>query len=139
MTTTFFKDIADAIKNKVNTAESVEVVYGYEKSTFAGFPAVVIVPTSNDSDYGSTESDKITYVFKVKAYYIIKDETEMEEADTAMYEVMDELSNIFRERDVLGDACDWVEPVPGEWDFEERGEAVYRTATLTLRCKKYVG
>ena len=135
-----FKQIRAAIKKVIDdNADTVQETWNYERSTFGGYPAVIIVPSDNEADYGSTSKDRIVFVFQLKAYYIIPKEGEHAAAEAALEEVVDELLTLFRDKDVLGTACDWVEPAPSVWMYESRGEAVYRVAEITLRCVKYVG
>lgn len=133
-----FKDIRAAIVAKLATLTKVQVSYGYIPSTFSGFPAVVVRPTDNESDYGDSSVDKMKFVFKARAYYLMQEEDEESGAETALEEVIDEILTTFKERNVLGSACDWVEPIPSIWEYEVRGEAVYRVAEITLKCVKYL-
>ncbi len=133
-----FRTIRAAIVAEVGDLEKVQKSYGYEPSTIEGIPAVVVSPSDNEADYGSTDKDRIVFIFKLRAYYTIAKETESEAAETALEEVVDEILTAFRQRDILGSACDWVEPAPSVWEYETRGEAVYRVAEITLRCVKYV-
>jgi hypothetical protein len=136
---TIFKDIRAAIKKLIDeNSETVQAVYNYDRSTFEGFPAVIISPSENQSDYESNQHDKVTFVFKVRAFYPIPKESEHAAAETALEGVVDELLGLFRDHDCLGSACDWVEPTPSAWYYEERSEAVYRVAELTIKCRKYV-
>jgi len=135
---TNFKDIRAAIVAKLDELTKVQKTYGYDPSTIEGIPAVIVSPSDNEADYGSTSNDRIVFVFKLRAYYTIEKESEEDEAETALEEVVDEILTAFKERNVLGSACDWVEPAPSIWEYESRGEAVYRVAELTLRCVKYV-
>lgn len=135
---TDFKTIKTAIVAKVATLENVQESYGYDKSTLEGYPAAIISPSDNEADYGSSTKDRIVFVFKIRLYYLFKEEGEAEEAETALETVVDEVLSAFRERNVLGSACDWVEPTPSIWEYEVRGEAVYRVAEITLNCIKYV-
>jgi len=135
---TNFKDIRAAIVAKVDELAKVQKTYGYDPSTIEGIPAVVVSPSDNEADYGSTSQDRLVFVFKLRAYYTIAKETEAETAETALEEVVDEILTEFKERNVLGSVCDWVEPAPSVWEYETRGEAVYRVAEVTLRCVKYV-
>jgi len=135
---TNFKDIRAAIVAKVDALTKVQKTYGYDPSTIEGIPAVVVSPSDNEADYGSTSQDRLVFVFKLRAYYTISKETEAEAAETALEEVVDEILTDFKERNVLGSVCDWVEPAPSVWEYETRGEAVYRVAEVTLRCVKYV-
>jgi hypothetical protein len=135
MAETPFKDIRAGIKAIVEQSTSIQAVYAYEASTFSGFPAAVIAPSENAADYNSTQKDKLTFIFKVRVYYPIENESSHEDAETNLEAVFDELLYAFRARGTLT-ACDWLEPVPGAWYYEERGEGVYRVAEMTLRCIK---
>ena len=134
---TNFKDIKQAIVSKVAELDTVQVSYGYDRSTFEGMPAVVVSPSDNQADYGSTQKDRLVFVFKLRAYYLFTEEAGTEDAENALTDVLDEILTKFKERNVLGIACDWVEPAPSVWEYEVRGEAVYRVAEITLRCVKY--
>ena len=138
---TNFKSIRAAIKAKIIASvdkAQTDCVYGYDKMTLEGMPAIVIVPSDNEADYGSTSKDRLVFVFKVRAYYERTEEDEQGNAETALEEVVDQMLTVFRERDVLGSVCDWVEPIPSVWYYEERKETSYRVAEITLRCIKYV-
>ena len=135
-----FKDIRAAIKAKIIASidkAQTDCVYGYDKMTLEGMPAIVIVPSDNEADYGSTSNDRIVFAFKVRVYYERTKEDEQGNAEVAIEEVVDQILDTFRERDVLGDVCDWLEPAPSVWGYEERGETLYRMAEITLRCIKY--
>lgn len=135
---TTFKDIRAAIKAKLDESKLIQKVYNYERSTFEGVPAVIVAPTDNEADFGSQSKDRLVFVFKIRAYYPIPDEGEHSDAETALEEVVDELLTTFRVRDILGGACDWVMPTPSIWQYEERGDGVYRMAEVTLRCVKFL-
>jgi len=136
---TDFKTIRAAIKDLIDDdAKTVQVAYAYEASSFSGDPAVVVAPSDNEADYGTTATDRVVFVFKVRAYYLIPDGASHEAAETALEAVVDELLTLFRTRDCLGSACDWVMPAPSSWAYEYRGEALYRMAEITLKCIKYV-
>jgi len=136
---TDFKDIREAIRLKLEESTKIQVAYNYERSTFEGFPAVIVAPTENEADYGSQSNDRLVFVFKLRAYYPIPSEGEHQDAEAALEEVVDEILTMFRARNSLGGSCDWVQPAPSVWQYEERGEGVYRMAEVTLRCTKYVG
>lgn len=132
-----FQTIRTAIIDKINTLEKIQVAYRTDQATFSGFPASVVSPSENESDWSSNSDDKRIYVFKIRTYYPIKNEADYDEAETALEDAMDEMITAFSQRGVLGAACDWVEPVPSVWQFEQRGEGIYRMAEITLRCVKY--
>jgi hypothetical protein len=132
------KEIRQAIIDEItNNAQTIQAVYR-TKSTFAGFPAVVVLPSDSDSDFGTTQDDRYTFVFRVKIYYPITAESEQDTVEEALEDALDELIGIFKVRNVLAGACDWVMPVPFTWGEETVGEGVYRTASITLKCVKYI-
>jgi len=134
-----FKNIRAAIKKAIDdNATTVQKTYTYERSTFEGFPAVIITPSADQSDYHDNQKDRSVFVFKIRAYYPISNEASHEAAESALETVIDELITIFFRRDCLGSACDWLEPILGTWYYEERGEGIYRVAELTLHCIKYI-
>jgi hypothetical protein len=133
-----FSTIRTAIIDKINNDLSkIQVAYRTDRSTFDGFPAAVVTPSENEADYSSTADDKRVYAFKIRVYYPIKDESEQDAADLALEEALDELLDAFSTRSALGSACEWVAPIPSVWQYEERGEGVYRMAELTLKCTTY--
>ncbi len=133
-----FSTIRTAIIDKLNSDEvtKIQVAYRSDRSTLEGFPAAVVSPSENEADYASTSDDKLTYGFKIRVYYPIKDDNQ-ESADIALEEALDELLSVFGKHDALGDACMWIFPVPSVWQYEERGEGIHRMAELTLRCVTY--
>ena len=133
------KNIRNAIKTILEGLNIFEAVYGSEVSEYAGYPVAVISPSENDSDYSSTDADKVVFSFKVRIVYLIQDATKQSAVDDKMYDISADLMEAFKTRDVLGSLCDWVQPVPSVWGTEDRGESVLRTREFTLKCTKYVG
>lgn len=133
-----FSTIRTAIIDKINNdLTKIEVAYRTDRSSFSGFPAAVVSPSENEADYSSTADDKRVYAFKIRVYYPIKDESEQDSAEIALEEALDEMLDAFKERNALGSACEWLEPVPSVWQYEERGDGTYRMAELNLRCVVY--
>jgi hypothetical protein len=130
-----FSTIRTAIIDKINNdLTKIQVAYRTDRSTLDGFPAAVVSPSENEADYHSTASDRLTYGFKIRVYYPIKDESNQEAAELALEEALDEMLDAFMTRGALGSACDWIFPVPSVWQYEERADGTYRMAELTLRC-----
>lgn len=133
------KNIKNAIKNVLTGLNVFNKVYDSDVSIYEdGYPVAVVYPSENDSDYGSTEADKITFVFKVKLVSLMRTGTDQQMIDDLMYDLGDSVINAFKSRGVLGNTCDWVQPVPSIWGTEDRGDAIHRTREFTIRCKKYV-
>lgn len=112
-------------------------VYAFPKSTLSAYPAVVIMPSENISDYGDTEVNKLNLAFNLIVYYPMQTEGDQEDAELAVGEAVGELLRIFSGRNELT-GCDWVQPAPSVWADVTVGEANFRTAMITLRCIKYV-
>lgn len=132
------KNIRDAIVTVLQGLGIFENVYSSDVSEYGGYPTAVVTPSENDSDYGSTESDKVTFIFKVRIVYLIQDKTQQTAVDNIMYDLSDSVLKAFKTRGVLGSVCDWVQPVPSIWGTEDRGESVNRTREFTIKCKKFV-
>jgi hypothetical protein len=130
-------NIRDEIAAKI-TANSTLFgsVYAYPRTTLDGFPSVFVMPSENLADYGSTAENRFTFVFTLHVYYPITKESEQEQSERAVGRAVGELLRIFSQRGIL-DSCLWVQPIPTVWGDETLGEAVYRTALVTLRCVTY--
>lgn len=135
---TDFKDIRAAIVAKINTMSTPAICYGYDKSIFDKIPAVIVIPSGSEGDYSDTDRDKVTFVFRVRAYYDITSEDNYDEAEAALEGVVDEMLTEFREKNALGTACDWVIPAPSAWEYEVRDDKVYRVAEMTIKCVKHI-
>jgi hypothetical protein len=133
-----FSNIRQAIIGILDDAENIQKAYSTPRSLLDGYPAAVVEPSENQADWGSTSTDRRVYVFRVTVYYPMKDQDSEEASELALEKALDEIVDTFSKRNILGSAADWVEPVPGAWAYEERGETMYRIGTVTLRCITYV-
>lgn len=133
------KNIRNSIKNVLENLNIFNKVYASEVSDYEeGYPVAIVLPSENDSDYGSTDADRVTFVFKIRIVSLIRNGSEQQIVDDLMYDLSDAVLNAFKTRGVLGNVCDWVQPVPSVWGHEDRGDSVHRTREFTIRCKKYV-
>lgn len=112
-------------------------MYSHPKSTLDGYPAVIVMPSENEADYSSTSQDKLTFGFKLHVLYPVTEEADHAQVETAIGECVGDLLRLFSAKNALT-TVDWVNPVPSMWSELEVGEAVYRTAEVTLRCVKHV-
>lgn len=116
----------------------IEVAYRTDRSEVDGYPCALVFPSEHEADYHQTGSgnNKETYIFTIRILYPFVDGQEA--ADIALEEATDEIIAAFRERDVLGSAADWVEPVPGRWGYQQRGDGTMRIAELNIKAVKYI-
>lgn len=112
-------------------------VYAHPKATLEGFPSVIVMPSENDADYGSTNSRQLEFSFHLNIYYPTNKESEYSKTELAVGEAVGELLRIFLVQHPLT-TCDWVTPIPSIWGETTVGEATYRTAQVVLRCVKHV-
>ena len=94
------KNIRDAIVTVLQGLGIFENVYSSDVSEYGGYPTAVVTPSENDSDYGSTESDKVTFIFKVRIVYLIQDKTQQTAVDNIMYDLSDSVLKAFKTRGV---------------------------------------
>lgn len=133
-----WKEIREAIKKAIDdNAQTIQASYNYERSTFEGLPAAVIVPSDSQADYGSTANNKFIITFKIKIYNQIPKEGEQQEIEELMDNSIDEMITIFSNKDILNLPTGWVMPIPSAWVFEERDEGVYRVAEFMVRFISY--
>lgn len=136
------KDIVNTIRAEIAAkieadSELFSAVYPWPKATLEGFPAVIVMPSENEADYGSTESRQLTFTFNLNVYYPTTKEDEYEKTELAIGECVGELLRIFLVKHPL-ESCDWVTPIPSIWGETTVGEATFRTAQVILRCVKHV-
>lgn len=133
--------IRQAIIDLINSEsiEKIQAAYRTEASSISGYPAALVFPAEHTADYHDTAPgrNKETYIFTIRILYPFAAEGQ-EEADIALEEAVDELIGAFRDRSALGAAADWVEPVPGRWGYQQRGDGTMRVAELNIRAVKYI-
>lgn len=136
-----YQAIRTALIGLINSdaIEKIEVAYRTDVSKIDGYPCAIVFPSEHEADYHQTGAgnNKETYVFTIRILYPFSTEGQ-EEADLALEEALDEMIGALRDRNVLGSAADWVEPVPGRWGYQDRGDGTMRIAELGVRCVKYV-
>lgn len=133
-----FKDIRAKIKEVLEAnADKLSHIYMADRSTFEGYPAAIITPSEESADYGDSSMTQYDIGFTVRVHKNIPTDGQ-EAADLELEEVVDQLLDIFRDKDVLSPACDWVTPVPAAWGYQDRENGPVRTAEIRLRCRKYI-
>lgn len=78
-----WKNIIDKIEDKLKTIDKIQEVHKYPVHEFDGYPAAIIAPEGQESDFETTASNQRTYVAEIK----ILQETKHATVDGA-YEIM---------------------------------------------------
>jgi hypothetical protein len=137
---TIFSTIRTAIVEKIKSdvpQVADKNVYRTDRAKFAGYPAIIVTPSDNDSDYGDTSMKQLNIVFNVRAHQQIQKGGE-DKADIVLEEVVDQILTVFNDSSALGVACEWVFPAGSVWGYQDRPDGQVRTAEIKLRCRKYI-
>jgi hypothetical protein len=68
-------DIRAEIAAKIQSESTLfQSVYAEPRATLDGFPSVVVVPSENEADWGSTADDRLTFAFHLNVYYPVENE-----------------------------------------------------------------
>lgn len=123
------------------SAPLVAEVFAYPTSAENEYPAVCIIGSENESDFGNgspTNDNLISCVFTIRTLFTISDETNnaQQTAEARIDAVLDQLIDLLSNPDVLSPACDFVEPLSASWGYQDRGNGLVRMADIKLRCKK---
>lgn len=119
-------------KLKEPTVTKIAEAHRTDLSSFSNYPAAVVVPTDKQSDYHSTQQDRKVYAYTVVIYYPFT--FGQDDADIELEKAVDQLESIFSDRNVLGSACLWVEPVVSRWGYVKTSKNEHRVAELVLKC-----
>lgn len=117
--------------------DKIKAAYRTDRSKLGAVPAAIVFPSEHEADYFQTGGgNKETYIFTIRVLYPFTEG--QEDADLALEEALDQIIDGLRTRDVLDLGTSWVEPVPGKWGYQTRGEGNYRVAELNVRVIVYV-
>ena len=134
------KEIRAAIISVINNdpAKKVQVAYRTNRSEVEGYPAAIVFPSEVQADYHETapRTNQETYIFTIQLIYPFTEG--QEKADLALEEAADEIMTLFRDRNILGAAADWVKPVPSVWGYQDRGNGIMRVAEVKLQAVKII-
>lgn len=134
-----FSAIRTKIVELINGIENspIQDVASYEKSSYAGYPAVSVSPSENLADYHETHSTSTrrAYVFYVRAYYPFVDGEGV--ADQELEKVADALLDLFQDKSIINSVADWIAPAPSVWGYQRKGNGEFRTVQIRLEIIKY--
>lgn len=130
-----FNNIRQAILDKITADEtSIQEAYFELRSEFGGSPAAVIDISNNEALYHSNQNDRLTFVFQIRIYIPIKDDTDAHTVEVNMGKAYWEVLNMFANRRSLEGFVDFTEPIPSTWGYMETDAGVFRYSEINLRC-----
>lgn len=132
--------IKNQIKSKIQTCNSVQVVYGYEEINPSGYPAVMITPGNMNGEFSSNSENSRIYTYRVLILFLLGQDMEtpktlnrLEYAENTVATVIDEIINAIDDNFELdGNPVLFVNAADVQWGYYpmEAGEA--RGAEITL-------
>jgi hypothetical protein len=128
-----FSSLKAKIKTILDANTKINQSYDYDAPKLQSFPCAVLVPSGNASDYDTTTENMRTYAFQVRLY-IPMDSRGVEQAESTLTELIDELIDDFDQNVTLDGECLMMTAAPSEWGYEER-DKWFRMATINLSCK----
>lgn len=99
-----FTTLRPQIGTLLGTLDTIQEVSNAPKVKFSGYPAAHIVPSDNSADYETTTENVRTYAFIVRIFYETKT-TSVEDALSALEEVVDSVLDLFDQEDQKGAAA----------------------------------
>jgi len=89
------------LKTLLETLSTIQEVSSVPKIKFGGYPSATVNPSDNSADYETTTENIRTYSFNVHVFYETK-QTSVEDAFTALDEVVDSVIDLFDQEDQKG-------------------------------------
>jgi len=148
-----FDAILNKLKEILEENDKISIVYNYEASEFKGDPVAVISPSSNESDYNTTEENVRIYAFMVRLFVKRNSPRKPEDADRILRKLVDSVINDFDKYYTLSAFGTDGSPIPGgaiinptgytfinvfaapsSWGYSGR-EDEYRVAEILVRCR----
>jgi len=136
-----FEKIIESLKQILINNTLLSDVFDYEKIQTDTDPYAIIVPSGNESDFGTTEENVRTYAFKVMVFVSRKIRSE-KEAERVMRTLIDSIIDDYDKDYTLegvgvpektGHTFLQVFASPSAWGYVGEEEQ-YRVATIELTC-----
>ena len=137
MADTAYKVIKDFINTKLNTiagsGQKIEVVYDDPKQKASGYPAALIIPAAQESDYQSSNQNQRIYSFQVNLVHEIQN-TGLAGALDALGDLADDVLDLFDKDETLtgiqallptGYTMVAVRPARAGWQEDEDRKLVF--------------
>ncbi len=139
MADTFYTVLRNKIKEKLDGIAKLQEVHDEPGLEFQGYPAAVIFPSDQDSDYETTSDNERVYAFIISIFYEIAD-SGIGPALDALYDVVEDVMDAFDQDSrlsgiVMPDKYEMIgiRPVTGGWAEVSDKKLLQRDITLKVR------
>ena len=130
-----FNDLRQSIVDKIiNNCTTIDYAYFGEKSQFLGSPTAIVGVSPNEALYNSSKMDRMTFVFQIRLYIPLTQDSDEDEVETRMGQAYWEVLRLFSSRSALSGFADFVEPIPSSWAWVTIGSGICRVAEINVRC-----
>ena len=135
-----FISIITAIQSVLSGITSIHEVHDFDKGKFDGYPAVVVFPSENASEFATTSQNLREYVFTIRFHQPMEKigTNYHKDADRILRELLDEAITAFDTNFSLSGVVNWCKATPSSWGYQERDTGVVRIAEIKLSCMKLV-
>lgn len=139
MADTTYTVLKNKIKEKLQGISKIQEVYDEPRLEFSGYPAAIITPSEDESDYETTTENLRVYVFNIDLFYEIPS-SGISSALDALYDLADDVMDAFDQDQTLSGislpsryTMVGIEPSSGAWS--QVPDKKLLTKTVKLRIK----
>ena len=136
-----FNNLIKFLSQKLINNNKIEEVYTYEAGQFKGDPTAIIVPSSNESDYETTDENIRIYAFKILLFVKRTQPRDESKAEEVMRDLVSSVIDNFDKDYMLtgievptGYTFINVFASPSSWGYSG-AEDQYRICEINLRCR----
>ena len=133
-----FVSIIAEIISILGTIPEIKEVHNFDKGKFTGYPAAVVYPSENSSDFETTTQNLRQYVFTIRVHVPLEKVGTLDHqtADRILRETLDAIIAKFDNLFTLNGVVNFVNATPSVWGYQTRETGGLRVAEVRLACNK---
>ena len=129
-----FNDIIDEIVVILGGVSGIAEAHAYDKAEFGSYPAAIVVPSENKSEYATTTQNLREYVFTVRLHYPMEKTGDANhlKADQSLRNLVIKVLDAFDANYTLNSTVNFSRAAPSAWGYQTRGAGTLRVTEVTL-------
>jgi len=133
-----FVSIIAEIISILGTIPEIKEVHNFDKGKFTGYPAAVVYPSENSSDFETTTQNLRQYVFTIRVHVPLEKVGTLDHqtADRILRETLDAIIAKFDNLFTLNGVVNFVNATPSVWGYQTRETGGLRVSEVRLACNK---
>ena len=139
-----WEELTKQLRDILTANTLLPAVYTFETAEYDGDPFATITPSGNENDFDTTTENERVYAFVVRLFKERSGETQPEDAEAAMRELVDSVLDDFDKNWQLSNVATptgydflYMEAAPSAWGYVDR-ETQIRIAEITIRCHLHI-